>query len=426
MTIDANGKLIATFNRPMFAATINPTTFTLFAGTSQVQGTVTYDGTVAKFAPNTPLATGTTFTATITTGAKDVTGFSLDNNYVSTFTTGATLDGPPPTINPVSPSPSPGSSVSPGGPTVTVVTPLDGATGVSINQTIGATFSKPMDPTTITATTVTLTRGTTLVPGSVSYSGNTEAFVPTSSLTANTTYTGTITTGVKDAGGTSLATDFVWRFTTGTGTSQAPVSLGATISKYAVIAGSTVTNTGGSNVIGDLGLSPGSAIVGFPPGNVNGTVHIADPDAVQAKSELTNAYNDAVSRSGSPIAVSGNLGGMTLAPGLYTSSTSLAVSSGDLTFDAQGNSNAVFVIQMGSSFTSTAGRQIILAGGAKASNIFWAVGSSATLGTNSVMKGVFLAAESITLQTGASLEGRALTQSGAVSLDSATVTKPAN
>jgi hypothetical protein len=117
------------------------------------------------------------------------------------------------------------------------------------------------------------------------------------------------------------------------------------------------------------------------------------------------------------ITVAGNLGGQTLTPGLYKSTSTLAISSGDLTLDAQGDANAVFIFQMGSSFTSTVGRQIILAGGAKAANIFWQVGSSATLGTGSVFKGNILALASITVTTGAAVEGRLLARTGAVTLD---------
>jgi hypothetical protein len=116
--------------------------------------------------------------------------------------------------------------------------------------------------------------------------------------------------------------------------------------------------------------------------------------------------------------VAGNLGGQTLTPGLYKSTSSLEISSGDLTLDAQGDANAVFIFQMASTLTTTAGRQVILSGGAKAANIVWQVGSSATLGTTSVMKGNILALASITLTTGAALEGRALARTGAVTLDS--------
>jgi hypothetical protein len=188
-------------------------------------------------------------------------------------------------------------------------------------------------------------------------------------------------------------------------------------SGFSVLAGSTVTNTGNTIISGDLGLSPGSAVVGFPPGIVNGTIHINDAWANNAKSCLTSAYNDAAGRAPGA-AVSGNLGGLTLAPGVYTSTSSLAISSGDLTLDAQGNAGGVFIFQIPSSLTVTSGRRVILAGSAKASHVFWQVGSSATIGTNAAMKGTIMADQSITMQTGASLEGRVLTRIGAVTLDS--------
>src|SRR3954468_10495890 len=204
---------------------------------------------------------------------------------------------------------------------------------------------------------------------------------------------------------------------------ELPVPLGSA-ANFAVLAGSTVTSTGATVVNGDLGVSAGSAVTGFPPGVVNGTVHAADPVAAQAQLDLTTAYNDAAGRSTAPVSISGNLGGLTLSPGLYKSSSSLEISSGDLTLDAGGNANAVFIFQMASTFVMTSGRQVILAGGANATNIYWQVGSSATIGTTAVMKGNILADQSIALQTGATLEGRALARIGAVTMDSNTVTLP--
>jgi hypothetical protein len=148
------------------------------------------------------------------------------------------------------------------------------------------------------------------------------------------------------------------------------------------------------------------------------------PTANQAKLDLTTAYNDAAGRTTAPVTVSGNIGGQTLTPGLYKSTSTLAISSGDLTLDAQGDANAVFIFQIASALTTTSGRQVILSGGAMASNIFWQVGTSATLGTTSVFKGNILADQSITLETGATLDGRALARIGAVTLDSNTVTRP--
>src|SRR4030095_8871682 len=144
------------------------------------------------------------------------------------------------------------------------------------------------------------------------------------------------------------------------------------------------TSTGATTVNGALGLSPGTALTGFPPGTVNGTMHLADAVAAQAQLDLTTAYNDAAGRTNDAITVAGNLGGQTLTPGLYKSTTSLEISSGELTLDAPGDANAVFIFQMASTLVTTSGRQVILTGGAKAANVFWQVGSSATLGTGSV------------------------------------------
>ena len=188
-------------------------------------------------------------------------------------------------------------------------------------------------------------------------------------------------------------------------------------STFAILAGSAVTNTGATNITGDLGLSPGSSVGGFPPGILTGTQHINDAMANQSKLDLTDAYNNAAGRTSTDIVtLSGNIGGLTLTPGLYKSTSSLSISSGDLTFDAKGNAGAVFIIQIASSLTTTSGRQVILSGGAVASNIFWQVGSSATFGTTSVFKGTVLAMQSITFNTGATLDGRALARTGGVTM----------
>ena len=206
-------------------------------------------------------------------------------------------------------------------------------------------------------------------------------------------------------------------------TPQASIPLGAA-DNFAILAGSGITNTGATVINGDLGLSPGTSVGGFPPGILNGTLHINDAAANQSKLDIAAAYDDAKSRTATDIVtISGNIGGLTLTPGLYKSTSSLSLSSGDVTFDALGNPNAVFIIQIASAFTATSGRHVILAGGAQASNIFWQVGSSATFGTTTAFKGTIIALQSVSFNTGATLDGRALSRNGAVTLSGNTITK---
>jgi len=206
-------------------------------------------------------------------------------------------------------------------------------------------------------------------------------------------------------------------------TIQANVSM-ASLSTYAVLAGSAITSTGATSITGDLGLAPGSSVGGFPPGILVGTQHVNDISSTQAKLDLTAAYNDLAGRTATDIVtLSGNIGGLTLTPGLYKSTSTLAVSSGDLTFDAKGNADAIFVIQIASSFTATSGRKVFLSGSAQAKNIYWQVGSSATFGTTSAFKGNILAMQSITFDTGASLDGKALARIGGVTMAGNTIVK---
>jgi ice-binding like protein len=202
----------------------------------------------------------------------------------------------------------------------------------------------------------------------------------------------------------------------------APVGRG-TAADYAVLGGSTVTNTGPTVLNGDLGLSPGTAITGFPPGIVNGSVHGTDAAALQAQNDLTTAYDDAAGRTSSE-AISADLAGRTLPPGVYTSGSSMALT-GTLTLDGQGDENAVFIFQAGSTLVTAPGSRVVLVGAAQACNVIWQVGSSATLETGSAFTGTILALTSITLENGTTVDGSTLARNGAVTLHNNVISRAA-
>jgi hypothetical protein len=480
--VSLSKQITAAFSKTMDASTITTSTFTLNRGTTSVSGFVSYSGTTATFAPASSLLANTVYTATITTGSKDLAGNALEANYVWSFTTGAAAVVIP--------------------PVVTSTDPLNGAIGVVFNKHITATFSKTMDASTITTSNFTLMQGSSFVSGTVSYVGMAATFIPSSNLVENTVYTATVTTEAKDLAGISMASNYVWSFTTAisvyTVTLSANPAEGGTVNgsgqfnsgssvtvtaaekvgytfdnwtengiavsintnytfiitgnrtlvanftalpsgpsavdlgsagDFAILAGSAVSNTGvTTHIYGDVGSFPTSTINGLLAGNVTGTLYMtADPIVDAAKTALTTAYNDAQGRSLNAISLPGQLGGLTLAPGLYVNSTSSGISgtgsNAILTLDAGGNPNAVWIFKVGSTFITDAGTSIVLAGGAQWKNIYWSVGTSATLGTNSVFYGNILADQAITLTTGAILYGRALTRIAAVTLDTNIVDK---
>lgn len=197
------------------------------------------------------------------------------------------------------------------------------------------------------------------------------------------------------------------------------VSLG-TAANFAVLGGSSVANTGPTVVNGDLGLSPGTSVTGFPPGVVNGTIHVADGVAGEAQNDLLTAYNDAAGRAVTAT-VPTELGGTTLTTGVYNSANGEFSITGTLTLDGQGDPNAVFIFQSASTLDTASGSSVNLINGARAANVFWQVGSDATLGTNSVLAGTVLALTSATATTGAEVTGRLLVVNGVVTLDTNTV-----
>ncbi len=405
----------ATFNVAMDPTTITTTTFTLAAGANPVAGAVSYAGTTATFNPNTDLTAGTVYTATVTTEATSATGIEMVTSKVWTFTT----------VAPAAPA-----------PTVVSTVPQHQATDVQLNADVTATFSENMNTATLTTTSFTVMDGTTPVTGVVSMVGATATFNPTDNLLSGVTYTATITTAAENPTGTALENDYSWTFGTVAPTGPMAVDL-RSVEAYGIIAGVGVRNDAGFSVINDMnvGISPGvrSSITGFPPAIVvNGAIHASDDATpvgiaailVQAKQDLVDAYLFAEgATSPAPATVSGDQGGLTLAPGIYKSTSTLLVQNGNLTLDAQGDANAVWIFQIASDFTTVggAGGDIILIGGAQARNVYWQVGSSATIGDNTSFKGTVLAMTSITMNSGAVAEGRMLARNGSVVLTSTNI-----
>lgn len=394
----------ATFNMPMNNATINEATFTLKQGTTAITGNVSYNGTTAYFVPSVPFAINTEYTGTITTGVKNLQGTAISSNFVWKFTTGSTT-----------------------GPKVVLTDPLNNATNVALNKIITASFDMPMDPLTLTDLTFTLKDGNTSVLGAVTYLGTTATFIPNVDLLANTNYTATITTGAKNVAGIPLANNYVWNFSTISTSTGTSINLGSA-ENFGILAGVGISNNAGFSEIHDMnvGISPGvrSSITGFPPAIiVNGAMFASDDISppgvpamlIQAKQDLTNVY---LFVEGMPATatVSGDQGGLTLAPGVYKSTSTLLIQSGDLTLDAQGDPNAVFVFQVASAFTTVggAGGNIILANGAQAKNVYWQTGSSATIGDYTAFKGNILALQSITMGSHSVALGRMLARNGSV------------
>ena len=271
----------------------------------------------------------------------------------------------------------------------------------------------------------TLTGPTNIIPGLVKF----------------TQYYWRVSATKTGGGGGTSAYSTIWSFTTQNSaptTYPLPIALGAA-ARFAVLSTTGVTNTGATNITGDVGASPigGAAITGFGTVALTGTIYTTDatgptdhPYTVsvsllsQAIGDLTTAYGDAAGRSLNAIGVEGNIGGRTLYPGLYKSTGALEITSGDLTLDAQGDANAVWIFQIASGFNMADSRHVILANNASESNIFWQVGTLASFGSACIMKGTILAGTSCTWVTGSTLDGRALANNGNVTLQANTIVRP--
>ena len=283
LSVPLNKVITATFSEDMDLSSINNTSFLVKNGSTNVPGTVTYSGRVASFVPTSNLANNTLYTGTITTVAKDMVGNTLATDYSWTFTTLPLGDFIKPTVLSTDPS--------------------NGATGVSLNKVITATFSENMDPSLISNTSFLVKNGSTVIPGSVSYTGVVATFVPTSSLAENTLYTGTITTAAKDVAGNTIASNYIWTFTTILPMVIPPL-IPPTLSVFGVFGGSAgITNQGVNTVINNGGIGTTAAstlITGFHDmitgdvytetplniGRVNGRIHTAPPAPGSAASAV--------------------------------------------------------------------------------------------------------------------------------------------
>lgn len=324
-------------------------------------------------------------------------------------------------------------------PKITSTSPLNNGAGVERNKVVEFTFDLAMDPVTINTTTITLKQGTTAIAGNVTYSEKAAKFTPSALLTAGTSYTATITTGAKSIDGISLAANTVIGFTTGgTIASLDAVDLGAA-GNYVILAKSAINNGLTSVITGDIGLSPAatSYITGLSltdatgyatSAQITGKVYaadMADPTPITLTTSVENmitAYNDAAGRPSPDFfeLSTGNIGGKTLTPGLYKWTNTVTIPS-DITI--LGDVNDVWIFQIAGDLSLSSAIKITLIDGAQAKNIFWQVAGEATLGTTSHFEGILLSKTGITLQTGATMNGRALAQT-AVVLESNVVKMP--
>jgi len=436
-----NKVVSAIFSVPMNPSTLTTATFTLRNGPNSVSGNVTYSGTSAFFTSTEDLLPNTLYTANITTGVMSESGIPLAADHTWTFTTLSAL-----------------------APMVTSTDPQDNDIDVVLNKTVTADFSMQMDPLTLNTNTFTLYQGSTMVEGVVSYIGTTASFNPTADLLADMVYTATITTGAMNLTGTPLENDFVWSFTTAAEV-LVIVDLG-TASMFGAFGGNAgITNQGLNSVInGAISTTAASTLVtGFHDG-MTGDVYTETPlnaglvtngiftappfpgtatseaIAIQGLLDATDAYNS-ISPASMPGGIdpgAGELGGLTLAPGVYKSASgTFNISNGPLTLDAMGDPNAKWVFQTAAGLTvgiagPTGARSVILINGALPKNVFWHVGSAATINGagGGIMVGTIISMAGVTFSTPGNavqtvLNGRAISLVASVTMVNTTINVPA-
>lgn len=426
--VGTNTKVVAVFNRSMKSDTISSSSFTLQgAGETQAVGAVVYnaDTQTAILTPNAELTASTVYTATVTTAVEDDTDTALLNNFVWSFTTGASVDNQVPTVSSNSPS--------------------DNATDVLRNTKVSVIFSEAIDPATLTAASFELSKdsNSSVVAGDLLYiNPSTVVFTPDANLEDTVAYTLTLSTAILDLSGNSLALAMVG-FTTGSDVSSSPtaVDLG-TAGNYAILSKTGISTTGTSHITGDIAVSPESltAITGFSEtldsggtfatsALVTGELFAADMtaptpiDLTTAVSDMETAYTDAAGRVTPDFTElgAGEIGGLTLDPGLYKWGTGVLVTS-DVTLN--GSATDVWIFQIGQDLKLEDGKAVVLTGGALPENVFWQVAGEVTLQAGTTFNGVVLSQTGIILKSGAVFNGRALAQT-AVTLISNDVNEPA-
>ena len=418
-----------------------------------VAGTVSYAALskTASFAPTGgTLANNSEFTATVTTAAADLAGNGLAGNtavvpnagnHVWSFTTAALGDTTP--------------------PTVIAVNPLDNATSVCLLSAVNATFSEPMDSANIDSGTFVVTDAGVAVAGTVSYdaANRLASFTPTVGFAASRVYVATVksgSNGVTDLAGNALINDKVSQFTTGTQPCATRIDLNTAAAFSAMGGNAGVTNQGiNTVVVGNLGTTAACTLMtGFHDatnvytetplnvGGVNGSINCAPPApgtatteaiAAQALADANTAYDAMVAQPPGSDPGAGQLAGLVLARGVYTAAGgTFSVTNGDLTHDTQGDSNAVWMFQMGASLTiglpATPSR-VLLVNGAQARNVFWQVGSAARINDGSTMVGTIIAPAGVTISTAVQtvqtrLTGRALGLVASVTMVNTTIVAP--
>jgi methionine-rich copper-binding protein CopC len=439
INVALNKVITATFSTVMNSSSISATTFLVKQGSVNITGVTTYAGMTASFTPSLPLSPSSVYTAIITTGARDTAGNALTTNHTWSFATGAV-------------------------PTVVSTDPANTATGVALNKRITATFSEPMNPATINSTTYQLAQGTTAVAGTVTLLGSTATFTPAATLLPGTVYTATITTGAQNAAGNALAANYAWSFTT-TGGIVPPTSFLGSAAMFGVFGGNAgVTNQGLYTVInnGSIGTTAASTLITglhdgagdsytetpLNVGFVQHRIYTAPPMpgtgpsfamAQQGALDANAAYLaiSPAARPGGTDPGAGELGGLTLAPGVYKSASgTFKITNGNLTLDAMGDPNAEWIFQTAAGLTvgiagPTGARSVSLINGAQARNVYWYVGSAATINAagGGTMSGTIIASAGVTFSTAGNatqtvLNGRALSLNASVTLVNTTINVP--